>query len=350
MKNYNEINKKSLLKETIFALIAGVLGIVLVSFFTHNWNFIALIKSFSLPLLILSFLMMVANWFIEAYVILIIASMLDYKVPFRQCLKIFLIGGFFTRITPFEGGGGEPFQVLLLSRENHIKAGDSTAIIAIKTFIGSFVRISVFLLLPVWLIIAKPSWVLSITVNILINTGITLSIILFSFLIVGLVRPDLASKLFEKILQVKWLKKIIPENKIKSAIEGLKKLMEDFTLAKNKIFKSDPSKIYLAFVWSFISWGLVLFTPVILMRGLGVTSPWPEIIITAIIFYIASAYIPTPGGSGAAEIEMLALFARLIPQPLIGVFIITWRLVSHYFLLLIGGIATLRNVRKKPNQ
>jgi len=84
----------------------------------------------------------------------------------------------------------------------------------------------------------------------------------------------------------------------------------------------------------------VLLTPVVLMRGLGINSPWPEIIITAIIFYISSAYIPTPGGSGTAEIEMFALFARLIPNPLIGTFIIMWRFFTHYFLLIVGGITT----------
>ncbi|NCO27743.1 MAG: hypothetical protein COS15_03255 [Caldiserica bacterium CG02_land_8_20_14_3_00_36_38] len=346
MDDFNKISKKTIAKETLFALFAGLIGILLISFLTHNWNFISLIKSFQLSLLLISFLMMIANWFLEAYVLEIITSMLNYKISFRQCLSTFLIGGFFSRITPFGGGGGEPVQVYVLSQENNVKAGDSTAIIAIKTFIGTFVRLAVFLLIPFWFALTKPTWTISRPVNILINSGLILTSLLFLFLIIGLLNPHIIEGIAVKIMQIRFFKKIFREDKIKKGVESLKKIVEDFKNAKNKIFQSNSKKIYYAFFWSFISWGLVLFTPVVLMRGLGINSPWPEIVITAVIFYISSAYIPTPGGSGTSEIEILALFARLIPQPLIGVFVITWRLFTHYFLLLSGGLLTLRKFRK----
>jgi uncharacterized protein (TIRG00374 family) len=347
MNDLGKVNKKTVVKETIFAILAGVFGILLISFLTHNWNFLSLIKSFKLSLLLVSFLMMLANWFLEAYVLKIITSMLNYKISFVQCLNTFLIGGFFSRITPFGGGGGEPVQMYVLSQENNVKAGDSAAIIAIKTFIGTFVRIAVFLLIPFWFAIAKPSWTVSRTVNILINSGLILTSALFLFLIIGLLNPHIVEVIAVKIMQVRVFKKIFSEKKIKQGVDWLKKVVEDFKTAKNKIFQANSKKIYLAFFWSFVSWGLILLTPVVLMRGLGIKSPWPQIVITAVIFYISSAYIPTPGGSGTSEIEILALFANLIPQPLIGVFVITWRLFTHYFLLIFGGLLTLRKFRKK---
>lgn len=346
--DFNKISRKTLVKETVFALLAGLIGIILISFLTHNWNFISLIRSFKVPLLILSFCLMLANWLLEAYVLKIITSMLNYRISFMQCVNTFLIGGFFSRITPFGGGGGEPVQIYVLSQENNVKAGDSAAIIAIKTFIGAFVRITIFLMIPVWFVVAKPSWTLSRGVNILINSGLILTSALFTFLIIGLINPHIVEILALKIMQVRIIKKIFSENRIKKGVDSLKKIVEDFRDAKNKIFKSNSGKIYSAFFWSFISWGMILLTPVVLMRGLGIQSPWPQIVVTAVIFYISTAYIPTPGGSGTSEIEILALFANIIPQPLIGVFVITWRLFTHYFLLLFGGILTLRKFRRRP--
>jgi uncharacterized protein (TIRG00374 family) len=348
MENKN-IDKKSLIKETLYALIAGVIGIVFVSIFTHNWNFISLIKSFNPYFLGTAFILMFADWVIEAYVLKLIAGMLGYKVPISDALNIFLIGGFFSRITPFSGGGGEPFQIYLLSRDNKVKPGDSTAIVAIKTFIGTFTRISIFLLLPLWIALAKPHWRLSHNVNMLINVGIAITMIFFALFIFAIIKPEIVEKWIERISRRPFFRRIIPKNKLEESIAQMRKIVDDFEKARNKIFTGEKITVIYTFVLSFISWGLVLFTPVLLMRGLGIMSPWPEIVITALIFYIASAYIPTPGGSGTAEVGILALFAGLIPQPLIGVFVIMWRVFTHYSLIIFGGILTFKNFRKKKN-
>lgn len=339
-------NKKAIIKNTIFAVCAGLLGIGIVSIFTHNWNFKELLKSFSFPLLVLSFFMMIANWFIEAITLKVISKSLDYKLSLKDALEVFLVGGFFSRITPFGGGGGEPVQMYVLAQSENIKPGDSAAIVAIKMFVGTFVRISVFLLIPAWVLIAKPAWNMTRTQNILINAGISLTIFLFLVLIAALFKPQIAERTAYFVLRNKLLKKIFKEKQITKAVDSLKKTFNDFTEARKKIFKAKQRMIFQVIILSFMSWGLILLTPVVLMRGLGITSPLPEIIITAIIFYISSAYIPTPGGSGTSEIEILALFSRLIPGPLIGVFIITWRLFTHYFLLITGGIMTLFKLRK----
>jgi len=351
MDNYNKkIDGKSLAKETFYALLAGVVGIVFVSIFTHNWNFIALIKAFDPVLLLLAFILMFLDWLIEAYVLKLIAQMLDYNVPFKECLNVFLIGGFFSRITPFSGGGGEPFQIYLLSRDSKIKPGDSTAIVAIKTFIGTFTRISIFLLLPLWLALAKPNWHLSRGVNILINSGIVLTFLFFSLFVFAMFKPFVVEKWIDSITRKRFFRRIVPKERLETTIQQIHKVVVDFENARNKIFSANKDEVAFTFLLSFISWGLVLFTPVLLMRGLGIRSPWPEIVITALIFYIASAYIPTPGGSGTAEVGILALFAGLIPQPLIGVFIIMWRVFTHYSLIILGGILTLKDFRKKKKK
>jgi len=345
------LNRKAIIRDTILAIIAGIIGLIIVSLFTHNFNFLNLVRSFRLSYIIAAFVLMFLNWIIEAYTIKLIGNILGYEITFIEAEKIFLIGGFISRITPFGGGGGEPVQMVILSKEKAIPPGDSAAIISIKMFIGTFVRVSVFLFVPVWILVAKPTWGISEAVNILINTGVTITLVLFSALLLMILKPDFALLLTQKALNTGFLKKIVKENARTKTIEWVKKTVADYKLAKEKIFSLKRQTLYFVFFLSFISWGFVLLTPVVLMRGLGIMSPWPEIVITAIIFYISSAYIPTPGGSGTAEIEILALFARLIPNPIIGTFIITFRFFTHYFLLIAGGLATffdtVRNKKKR---
>jgi len=340
-------DKKTILRDTILAIVAGVVGIIIVSFFTHNFNFVELVKSFRLSYILWAFVLIFLSWLIEAYTIKLVGEILGYKIPLKEALRIFLIGGFFSRITPFGGGGGEPIQMIILSKEKSIPAGDSAAIISIKMFIGTFVRVSVFILVPIWILVAKPTWGISRGVNILINTGVAITLILFSFLLLVILKPEFVELLVKKALQTKFVKKFVKEKAQDRVLAWTKKTVNEYKLAKDKIVFLNRATVYFIFFLSFISWGLVLFTPVMLMRGLGVTSPWPEIVITAIIFYISSTYIPTPGGSGAAEIGIFALFARLIPNPLIGTFIIVWRFFTHYLLLIIGGIATFFDSFKK---
>ncbi|MGC8721593.1 MAG: lysylphosphatidylglycerol synthase transmembrane domain-containing protein [Caldisericaceae bacterium] len=349
MKNPENTDKKKLFRETFFAVIAGVLGIIIVSFFTHNFNIVSSIKAFKPSLLGLSFVLMLGNWLLEAYTLEIVANAVGYRLSFRECVDLFLVGGFFSRITPFGGGGGEPAQIIALAQRGDIKPGDSAAIVGIKVFISTFVRTAVLALLPVWLLISKSSWNLSENTNMLIDVGIAISLVLFSIFILALFKPEFVQSIANRILKSSLLKRFFPEKRTSVWFDKLKKIVQDFKDSRNKLFSSKKTSIYWTFFLSFVSYAFVLLTPVVLMRGLGVTSPWPEIVITALIFYASSSYIPTPGGSGTAELEMLALFARLIPAPLIGVFILTWRLFTHYFLLLFGGVFTLRKFKKKKD-
>ncbi|RUM28845.1 MAG: hypothetical protein DSY32_03865 [Aquifex sp.] len=47
---------------------------------------------------------------------------------------------------------------------------------------------------------------------------------------------------------------------------------------------------------------------------------------------------PTPGGSGVGEIGGYVVFANLLSQGEVGVFVLLWRFISQYFSALLGGI------------
>ena len=55
----------------------------------------------------------------------------------------------------------------------------------------------------------------------------------------------------------------------------------------------------------------------------------------------------TPGGVGVAEVSIAAFYSIIIPLPLVGVFVLLWRLILYYFNVVVGLIASLRIVRRE---
>ncbi|HJK52055.1 MAG TPA: flippase-like domain-containing protein, partial [Methanocorpusculum sp.] len=85
----------------------------------------------------------------------------------------------------------------------------------------------------------------------------------------------------------------------------------------------------------------------VLMVGLGLEPMF----LISFIFQLLIAMIMmiplTPGGVGVAEVSIAAFYSIIIPLPLVGVFVLLWRLILYYFNVVVGLIASLRIVRRE---
>ena len=73
------------------------------------------------------------------------------------------------------------------------------------------------------------------------------------------------------------------------------------------------------------------------MKALHVPFNWLEIYLIQLPLIYAIFSSPTPGGSGVGELGAAAIFTGLLPENLLGVFIILWRFFSQYLGATIGG-------------
>lgn len=97
-----------------------------------------------------------------------------------------------------------------------------------------------------------------------------------------------------------------------------------------------------AAVLSVAYWMPLTFIPYLVLRGMGVSLSYWTAFVTSMSVYLVMAYVPTPGSSGGAEIGSAALFARLIPSRLLGVFVLMWRAVTFYLTMAVGGFFLVR--------
>lgn len=79
----------------------------------------------------------------------------------------------------------------------------------------------------------------------------------------------------------------------------------------------------------------------VLARGLGVSVDPALLISRQFSLTLALPFIPVPGASGALELAMAGVYQGVVPRGVLGIFILSWRVVTYYLPLLLGAMAAL---------
>lgn len=336
-----KVNPKKIILNLSFALFLSFLGLALVAWFFHRGSFALLFRAVRPTYLLIAVGLTILDWLLEALRIQKIVHALGNQIEYRQVLKISLMGSFFSKITPFDTGG-EPFEMYLL-RERGLSFGESAAVIMIKTLLGHFARLFLGMLLPFLVIIFWKEWLLTKTAKIIVNVGLFFYLSFVSVLLFVTVKPQKAKQIIFYLLHRPLFFPSFFE-RVKKILSKLSKVVDDFEEAREKILQAEPKDLAVIGVYSLVCWILVILVPVALLYGMGIYSPILHTLAIGIVFYIATAYAPTPGSSGVAELGFATLFAVLVPKPLLGIFVLIWRLLTYYASLLIGGVLTFKEV------
>lgn len=340
-----KVNLKKIIFNLILALVLSFFAFFLIAWLFHRGSFVLLFRAVRPIYLILALGLVILEWLLEALRIQKIIHALGSNIGYGEILKISLIGSFFAKITPFDTGG-EPFEIYFLHKNRGLTLGESTAVIMIKTLLGHFSRLFLGMLLPFLVIFFWKNLLFTKTARILVNVGIFIYLGFISFLLFITVKPQSAKKIIFYLLH-RHIFMRFSFSKVKKWLTKLSQTIDDFEEAKQKILKTQARDLAVIGFYSLLCWTLIILLPVVLLYGMGVYSPILQTAAIAIIFYLAAAYAPTPGSSGAAELGFATLFAVLVPKPLLGIFVLIWRIFSYYSALLIGGAITFREIIAK---
>lgn len=338
------------LRSMALALVLGVAGTGAVLAVTGGRIDLRAVRGIRLHYLAACLLLVVLDWLSEAVRLTMLSRALGEQVSVATVLRIVFLGAFFARITPFDSGG-EPFQVYALHR-NGVSLGHATAVIAIKALLHGLARVCLGVLVPVWLLVTARGWHLGrpATVAMYVGMAVYLGISLMLLLLFGW--RGRAQALVVRLVRFPWVARLVGPSRLEAFLERVEGHFRSFFSAISHFGNARRGTVYAVGAISLVSWASVLFVPVILIRALGGASPVAEIAATAIIFYLAVAYAPTPGSSGASELGFATLFARFVPLPLVGVLVLLWRLFTHYLSLTLGLLVTATSLgatrRRRP--
>jgi uncharacterized protein (TIRG00374 family) len=341
-------NVWSIVWKLLGALGFGALGFFALSLISHQMNVMNVVRSLNPNYIVAALVLIFLEIVFQALRLQAILRSVSLRIAFRTAMRNILVGEFFARVTPFEAGGGEPAQIYMLFKDDSINVADSTMVFAIKAILSGASQMVVLVFVPVWLFFSGRSLGVGNRFRLILYIGIAAYIANFGFLVFCLIRLQWINDYIDRLV-LRRTQTLTGRGRFWQRLaRRIQKFTNDMLRARETAIKANRPWLVTGLAYSFVSWGLIVLTPIILLYGLGVTSSITQIIVATLIYYIAVSYFPTPGASVGAELGAVALFAAFVPNGILGAFILIWRFFDHYIKMGAGGITALGEFVLKP--
>ncbi|HER23735.1 MAG TPA: flippase-like domain-containing protein, partial [Candidatus Atribacteria bacterium] len=184
---------------------------------------------------------------------------------------------------------------------------------------------------------------------ILINGAILFSLFFLFLFILAVKYPEKMLGIISKIQHLPCIVKFSRKEQISylfnRVILEIKEFHKSFSLLKENWIK-----LLLSTFYTIIFWGIFFLVAPLLLWGFNQHFNFLHILVVQVIFYFILPFMPTPGGSGTAEVGFASLFSFFIPLHLLGLFVGIWRFVVFYFNLCIGAIVLLIEIKRIKNK
>lgn len=282
-------------------------------------------------------LMIIVYWLMQTLITKEITNNLGERISFFQSLKTFLIGEFFSAITPL-ATGGQPMQVIYLNKLG-IKSGKATSILGIQLFFYHISRMALALGLTAlyWKFFygSGHTFTVFIIIGIVVNLGLTF------FMLVAAYKPKALIKFCNFFVKLFYKIRIIKD--VKKAYRNVEREVIMF-YNSIKEFRGQEIYVYLVIILQNII-SFVFYYGISYYVFLSF-----DVVISSFLLCIAcqttiglvSAYVPMPGGSVGAEGIFYLIYSQIVPEGApIFMAILLWRLISYYFTIIASFPFTL---------
>ena len=277
-----------------------------------------------------------AAWWLRVVRSGILVRALGIQVPAGRLFTYYLASVFVSHVTP-TSTGGVPVFIYLLTREG-LSAGQATAVAVIDSG-----------LVALWLLVAWPA------AGVLVGFGATHSAGSLSLAVavaLALVAAFVGYTVVRPRSLARWLLGLRrlsgrsgQRRRFGHVLGRLSREALRFSLALRFFVLQRPWPLGVAIVTTGLYWAAYLSIAWAVVRGLGGWGDWVDVAVRQLAFNLAQAFIPTPGGSGGAELMMAYLLRGLLPASRLAVAVGVWRLCTFYASLAVGGVLFMRVLR-----
>ncbi len=327
--------KKKISFAVVFNIIVIALSIGLITYFCVSEDgLIDLISSdISLNALwvVLAVLCQLGNMFIDSVVTYMYIKGDYSSFTFLDGVKSSCVGSFFSAITP-SSTGGQPMQVIFMANKK-IDAGFATSCMTQK-FVVFQITSTAF---SVFALIFKFDFFISH-----VNTPV-----LWAFVIAGFFSQVVVTGLFifisfnrrfsnwvvrvcsKLIRKIKLIKN--PEKYIKSITDQVEVFHDG-----NKALMSKPKLMVKSYLLVFVQVLLMMLVPYCIYRAFGLNGASPvDMVCSQAFVTLASAMIPLPGATGAAELAFSVFYKMFYGSAILKSALLLWRVITYYGVILI---------------
>ena len=339
MSDEQQTNRRSpaqLRRSALVGVAFSILGLYVVLQLTggrHSWVELARLDP---TMLGIACGLVVLTWFIDSLRMRFLIRSLGGDLGILHGMRISVLGAFVSNVTPFDSGG-EPMQAYLLT-EKGLNAGQSTAVIATKTICNAMARFTLGLAASVWLFCFASFWSIPKAMYVILGIGIVLYFTVFALSLYLVFNPEKIKIIVVPAIRNRFTLRFFKPESLDSLLERIDRELREFRKALQEFIENKRSTLAMVMILSYAWWITITIVPAVILVGLGMQPDFMQVMAITLIFYLAAAYAPTPGSSGAAELGFSLLFSSVIPHGLIGIFVTIWRAFTYYLNLAIGGV------------
>lgn len=263
------------------------------------------------------------------------------KFNLKLAWSTLIQGKYYDNITP-SATGGQPFQVYHMSKHG-IEPGRATAIAIMCFFLTQIAfTVSCFVLISIYGMNLVPEGIV-ITAYI----GAVLAVITPVLLITASFIPKTAKKLLDLCVTLLVKIKIIKNRE--KAIEKVHDYIDEYSHSM-ALMKNMKGTLLVNLILSVISTLASASIPYFVILCCGQHIPYFEVLTMCQMTYAAVSFIPTPGGSGAAEASFYIVFG-VLGGGFLFMGMLLWRFISFYSILFIGlGVIISSYTRNGKNK
>ena len=125
-------------------------------------------------------------------------------------------------------------------------------------------------------------------------------------------------------------------------------ILSDVVDRYNAMMRYFLRRAKLAFLAGFVLTGLIYFNKFaiawVVLRGLGVTVGFWEVVYAQLVLILIFYFAPSPGAAGIAEVSTAVVMKGIIPAGYEGAFVLVWRLFTLLISLAVGALVMIRTV------
>lgn len=282
--------------------------------------------------LVIALITLFLYWFMEAWMLKILIRFEYPDESFSHSFSLMMIGQYYNQVTP-SSSGGQPLQLIDMVSKG-ITPGFATAVLVQKyalyqlsvTIIGIIGTLSNIPIILSWPPIGR----------LLLYIGIGINLAGSFLIIIVALQPRVARIILTFFANI-GLKLHIIKNQEKW-YGKIDNFVNEYTLAIKALKNRIPQTIFLL---TFNILAIIVYYSItyFIYRSLGLSSysVWRIVLIQSVL-YLMIAFVPLPGAAGGAELGFAIVFGAIFGLAESSVALITWRVITFYFILAFGGV------------
>jgi len=335
---------KTWLKKNIITILGTAISLGLVVYFCYTTGWDTFVKSFSRlsPLwLIAAMVSMVLYWVFEALALHVLVHHIYPKRRFLRSFRIAMVGQLYNAITPF-ASGGQPMQLYEMTVNDGMSMGSASSVMTRKCLVFQ-TGVTVFSLVA--LVYAYSFFAENISGFLVVTgLGLLLNLLYLGALLLLAYNRKLTTKLTNGVVKLLMKLRLVKNPRtIHERVDNQLKLFHE----SSHMFSNARPVVVMSYVFTFLQLCCYFLIPYCVYRAFGlVGAPVAMMVAAAAYVYMISAFMPLPGGSGAAESSFYMLFLLFFSNSVIAPAMLLWRTITYYSCL-IAGAATMAAVKDR---